>query len=1275
MKDVFQKTTCLALFAGLTLTHGLQAQEGPGVPDDEEIIELSPFVVNTTDDRGYLSTNAVSGTSMNMLIRDLPIPLEVINQEFIEDLQATDLDEALDYSAGVYTRSFQDGSGANAAGSAERSPSAAVNVNNPFANAISIRGYSVPNQQRFGFRVGGFAVGEGFNVVLGGATDMANARRLEVVRGPASLLYGVNVLSGIVNIMPKRPLAEPGYQASMSIGSDGFRRATGDATGPLIKDRLNYRIIGAYEERDHHTQFLQLEKEYITGQLEFLINPKTRLLAEVQYADQTRSGTGFQYFTDRTNSVDFRNPYGEFVEWGREDLSPLMDRDPSNPRDVFLLRKDNPLVPYTTGNLGDDFRITGPDTYTAREELNAMLLMELEPIENLNVELGGYYTDIKQESLNVVGSMVTDFDILGIRPDDNTPFIPVLSQANLWVRHPEVLEILGGSLSTTPGSRRYGLDEAIGFSVSPGDIPNWSTPEAGDTLTTGGVGDVFVVPDQSRRVTDPSVDWNTTSTKYASYYWMPRPTESESLQLRLRAAYSFDTPIPFTKEGTVTHTLIGGVQYTKDDLLVVTGNPSPNDLVTPGQLERVPGSNQLSLGRMGEDPYILRKSIYDFSPIRYNGEPLAIPGRLSTSVPNMGQPLTSYVTAGGNTPGSISGFNIARSGWRDVEAEYTGMYGIYQAQFFNDKITLIAGIREDTYNVTETESLRLLDGTPNRNPASTSSVTDLYFGTETFPTLPYQISGTERYTEDKWIADLPMELNQEIQREVDLFLEGLGPQGSRRDLFEEDQNFVTKTAGFSYRVTEDLSTYVTYSEGVFPNQGLRDGLDRAIDAEQTVGKEIGLKFDFFDGRISGTVSFFQITRENATWNFSYAPVPRRWIGGRLGTSPERALERSVWGDFDAQSALGGTGPKAEIFENGGGDLDQFQRFSYGVHEDFLRDAWEEFLGTTLPESVNLGVLEEEAGIDFSFLMTNDFGMGGQRENAGKVASYYFADVTRDFEPGKHVNADGVDIGQMLKAAFDAALLAKDFDGLSIFWRNTDRNGPEGAGNNPSNATGALVTFEEETHGVDGQIIFSPTDNYQIMFNYSYQEREIVGNGFNLAPLIDPISGEKVPGTKYDRWVFALGEENFTDVTDPTTFTGEGVNGLDLSFVPNWNLSLWNKYRFSEGPLANLELAGGVKYFGESPTSVPIGGSTLSENKFPTPPSPSRIEFDASIGYRFEWMQIRWRLALKINNLLDDQVDEEVVQYSDPGGLIDPVFRRTRVLYTPRTFRLSFSASF
>ena len=243
----FLKKNLTTLYFMASLATGLPclAQDAgdPPAPADEQVFELSPFTVSTDSDRGYLATNAISGTSLNTPIRDLPMPLEVVNQELIEDLQANDLKEMLEYSAGVNTQSFQINNGSNPSAFNDSSPSS-TNLNAAFTNTISIRGYTVPNNQRLGFRVG--ASVPKYNVLLGGSTDSITAERVEVVRGPQALLYGINVLSGVVNIIPKEPLFSQRTQASLSTGNYDFMRATLDTTGPLIKDRLAYRFIGAY---------------------------------------------------------------------------------------------------------------------------------------------------------------------------------------------------------------------------------------------------------------------------------------------------------------------------------------------------------------------------------------------------------------------------------------------------------------------------------------------------------------------------------------------------------------------------------------------------------------------------------------------------------------------------------------------------------------------------------------------------------------------------------------------------------------------------------------------------------------------------------------------------------------------------------------------------------------------------------------------------------------------------------------------------------------------
>jgi iron complex outermembrane receptor protein len=245
----------------------------------EEVFELSPFEVSVEGDQGYLSTNAISGTSLNTAIRDLPMPLEVINSELIEDLQATDLEESLEYSAGVYTQSFQNNSGANEGAFNDSSPSA-TSLNAAYTNTISLRGYTVPNSQRLGFRVG--AIVPRYNVVIGGSTDTITTERIEVVRGPQALLYGINVLSGIVNIIPKEPLFDPAYRVNISTGSYGYRRASIDATGPIIKQKLAYRFLTAYTEQGHWSMFQETEREDYALQFKWRITPKYDLFVEAK---------------------------------------------------------------------------------------------------------------------------------------------------------------------------------------------------------------------------------------------------------------------------------------------------------------------------------------------------------------------------------------------------------------------------------------------------------------------------------------------------------------------------------------------------------------------------------------------------------------------------------------------------------------------------------------------------------------------------------------------------------------------------------------------------------------------------------------------------------------------------------------------------------------------------------------------------------------------------------------------------------------------------------
>ena len=386
-----------ALLAGNLLGQEVKDEETESSEEDQVVV-MSAFSVDTTMDRGYRATNSISGTSLNTAIQDLPMPLEVITAEFVDDLAATDFEEALSYTSGVFTDEDRESSGTNSRGanasySAELSPSTRGGLGGSFSNAISIRGYNVQFQNRMGFRVGG-TVSE-YGVTLGGVLDSLNYERLEVVRGPSSLLYGMGVLSGIVNIIPERPLPEQKTTLSASLGNYGFKRFTAETTGPLnaswIPGDLRYRVAAAREERGDWTDYRTKELDYLVAQLDYNPWSTANLFLEYQRGDTRYGGTGTQYLYDDLSGIAYggqlRNEFNEQYNWSRD-----------------------------FSGVGPEYRYSGPDTYEVREEWNFLANLDLTPFEGLSINVGGYW-----------GAQDTDDFDVSIRTINN-------QESNIFVR-------------------------------------------------------------------------------------------------------------------------------------------------------------------------------------------------------------------------------------------------------------------------------------------------------------------------------------------------------------------------------------------------------------------------------------------------------------------------------------------------------------------------------------------------------------------------------------------------------------------------------------------------------------------------------------------------------------------------------------------------------------------------------------------------------------------------------------------------------------------------
>lgn len=463
----------------VTIPQNIVAQEetDESGEDDLDVIMLSPFEVDASEDVGYRSTNSTAGTSLNTKLKDLPMSIEVINKEFLSDIGATNFKEALQYSAGVSTDNFRSGTangansngpGANAVSGGDVSASTRGGLGGRFDNGTNIRGFNVSFQNREGFRYGGLIANYG--IVLGGILDTSNISRMEVVRGPNSLLYGIGVLSGIVNVVAGRPLSEQREFVSIGVGNDGYRRGTVEVTGPLKKDlwggELSYRVVATGEHRDNWTQFREKDLEYYAGSLQFK-NERWNALFEWQYADQKESGIGPQFLYDNlAASVDpnFRNEFGEQYNWQKD-----------------------------FGGLDQSTRVSGPDTYDQREETNFMAIVDFTPIDNLTISAGAFITSADQERFDMNLATLTN-ESGGFQLKRT-----LVARANDALTDPAIKQKTQDFLDLTADIRAF-----------PG-------------------------------VVDPLDRRDLQDYRVTRYWWRKTPESTTTEQYRIRAAYSFET--------------------------------------------------------------------------------------------------------------------------------------------------------------------------------------------------------------------------------------------------------------------------------------------------------------------------------------------------------------------------------------------------------------------------------------------------------------------------------------------------------------------------------------------------------------------------------------------------------------------------------------------------------------------------------------------------------------------------------------------------------------
>ncbi|WP_417625261.1 TonB-dependent siderophore receptor [Paremcibacter congregatus] len=114
-------------------------------------------------------------------------------------------------------------------------------------------------------------------------TDLVNIERIEILKGPNSVLYGQMEPGGTINIVTKQPLPEFEAEAQIEYGSFDSKRGSFDITGPL-SDAVRARLTLAYQNNGSPIDFLKNRRFFIAPNIAVDLSEQTLLTIEGSYS-------------------------------------------------------------------------------------------------------------------------------------------------------------------------------------------------------------------------------------------------------------------------------------------------------------------------------------------------------------------------------------------------------------------------------------------------------------------------------------------------------------------------------------------------------------------------------------------------------------------------------------------------------------------------------------------------------------------------------------------------------------------------------------------------------------------------------------------------------------------------------------------------------------------------------------------------------------------------------------------------------------------------------
>ena len=254
----------------------------------EELTALQEVEVIGRKESSYKNTNSFIGTKTASALKEVPQSVGYVTKELILDQGATTVNEVVKNISGV-------------------------NQNSSY-NDFSIRGFRATGNRNSGNLLNGMRA----QTSLWKQSSLANIERVEVIKGPASALFGNAAPGGVINRVTKKPLFENKNSITVGVGSWNTLKTYGDFTGPLNpKKTLLYRLNLGYEKTDSFRDLQGSESIIAAPSFSYIPNEKTHINVDFVYQNfngkidrgQSVPADGNVYATPISRSLSAANDF------------------------------------------------------------------------------------------------------------------------------------------------------------------------------------------------------------------------------------------------------------------------------------------------------------------------------------------------------------------------------------------------------------------------------------------------------------------------------------------------------------------------------------------------------------------------------------------------------------------------------------------------------------------------------------------------------------------------------------------------------------------------------------------------------------------------------------------------------------------------------------------------------------------------------------------------------------------------------------------------------